>query len=113
MSGEIAIRLNGEVLLSSKLDATVEKSWRIGSELGFTKFEVQSDDLESKDTIEFVVGKETRDGTEYEYIEIPEIGRVTGTITLYQDKISGGKAEERGFSNGFLVNVFGACGQSG
>ena len=40
-------------------------------------------------------------------IELPEIGCVTGMVQLFDEKISGGKSEERGASNGFHVNVLG------
>ena len=38
---------------------------------------------------------------------LPEVMKVTGMVRLYKDRISGGKSEERGVSNGFFVNVFG------
>ncbi len=107
MSSAITIRLNDEVLRSSKHDAAVEKSWKIGSDLPFADFEVQGVDSETRDKVVFKTGPRSCNGAEDNFIDIPGIGRVTGRITLYQDRISGGKAEERGFSNGFLVNVLG------
>ena len=32
----------------------------------------------------------------YPYVELPEVGRVTGLVRLFEDKISGGKSAERG-----------------
>ena len=107
MSSEISIQLNGEMLTSSKLDATVTISWAIGKDLVFDQFEVPSDAGKDKDVIKFTAGSKSLDGKMYHFVEIPEIGRVSGTITLFADKISGGKAQERGSSNGFFVNVLG------
>ena len=107
MSSEISIQLNDEILASSKLDAVVTKRWTIGADLPFDQFEVPSDTGEDKDIIKFTADSKSFGGTEYHFVEIPGIGEVRGTITLFTDKISGGKAQERGFSNGFLVNVLG------
>ncbi|MCY4302608.1 MAG: ATP-binding protein [Aestuariivita sp.] len=107
ISSTITIRLNDQVLRSSKLDAEVEKSWKISSDLGFTEFTALRREGEDEEDIKFTVDQRSCNGTKCEFIDIPGIGPVTGTITLYRDKISGGKAEERGFSNGFLVNVLG------
>ena len=110
MSSEISIQLNGEMLTSSKLDATVTRSWAIGANLGFEQFEVPSDEGKGNEVIKFTTGStesKSPDGKMYHFVEIPEIGQVSGTITLFADKISGGKAQERGSSNGFLVNVLG------
>jgi hypothetical protein len=41
------------------------------------------------------------------YVEIPQIGRVSGEITLYQDSLNTGKSEEVGRSNGFFIMVRG------
>jgi hypothetical protein len=41
------------------------------------------------------------------YVEIPGVGQVTGRVRLFRDRISGGKSDERGPSNGFHINVLG------
>ena len=41
------------------------------------------------------------------YVDIPEIGRITDVSDSTKRKSAGGKAEERGWSNGFFVNVLG------
>jgi len=100
LHSEMQICVNGERLGSSKLDTKVMKEWVIGPSLTLTDIELGEGD--AKETIPISSGDEP-----YSYIEIPEIGRVTGKVTLYEDKISGGKSDERGASNGFFVNVLG------
>ena len=44
----------------------------------------------------------------FPHIEVEGIkGRITGTVRLYDERITGGKSSERGRSNGFFVNVLG------
>jgi hypothetical protein len=110
LSSEMVIRLNDEVLASTKLDVEVAKSWRIGPSLGITEIEIRERDGvdENGERVEKTSKIAVSSGdTPLPFVELPEIGRVTGTVTLYTDKISGGKSEERGTSNGFHVNVFG------
>ena len=107
MSSEISIRLNGQILASSKLDSTVARSWMIGADLGFNSFDMAHDFDDEIETIQIEPGTSTRDGKTFHYVNIPSVGRISGTISLFEDRISGGKSEERGFSNGFLVNVLG------
>jgi hypothetical protein len=38
---------------------------------------------------------------------LPGLGEITGRVRLFADKITGGKSEELGSSNGFFVNVLG------
>ena len=113
---EMSIRVNGDRLLSSKLNATLTRQWAIGSELGIDYVELDEDsepDNASKPTSDDVTkSKSTRipvkSGSDpYPYVDLPEVGRVTGFAKLFDDKISGGKSEERGASNGFHVNVLG------
>jgi hypothetical protein len=40
-------------------------------------------------------------------VDLPGVGRVTGRVRLFADRISGGKSDERGASNGFHINVLG------
>ncbi len=114
LSSEMTIRINGETLASAKLAAVVAREWTIGPELG-----IEEIDLDEGDPDDVAPGGETVPGgssakirvtagtSPDAYIEIPDIGRVTGRIRLYDEKISGGKSEERGASNGFFVNVLG------
>jgi hypothetical protein len=101
----MAIRINGELLGSSKLDAPVAHAWTIGPELKLTAFDFEETDAtgESSVTSIAVVAADKP----YPHVSIPGIGQVTGTITLFENQISGGKSEERGSSNGFHINVLG------
>lgn len=107
MSSDLSIKLNGKRLTSSKLDASLTKSWSIGAELGFDSFDVSAESGDGEESIKISHKSQVIDGYTYNHVEIPEIGVVSGTVSLFEDKISGGKSEERGFSNGFLVNVLG------
>jgi len=114
LHSEMLIRINGEALTSTKLSAAVAQEWVIGPDLGIEEFELEETDLDedatnnsgenSKKTEKIKITSGT---TPFPHIEIPEVGRITGRIRLYEEKISGGKAEERGWSNGFFVNVLG------
>jgi hypothetical protein len=103
LRSEMMIRVNGETLGSSKITAKVSKQWLIGPQLGVSEIEIASNEGEDKQ--EKVVIRSDDDPSPF--VEIPGIGRVTGKVILYDEKISGGKSEERGSSNGFFVNVLG------
>ena len=110
LSAEMVIQLNNEVLTSTKLDMDVTREWRIGTDLGFTEVEVL-DRNEAEDSGN-PVEKKTRvpvgiSDDPLPHIILPEIGRVTGTVKLFKDKISGGKSDVHGSSNGFHINVCG------
>ena len=100
-------------MTSTKLATAVAKTWTIGPELGIEEInldEEEPDDPPGSDGAGANPDakiKVTSGSTPLPYIDIPEIGRVTGRVTLYEEKISGGKSEDRGASNGFLVNVLG------
>ena len=113
---EMTIRLNGDRLLSSKLSTTLMEQWVIGPNLGIDYVELDEDaELGPSSTPasdEVTTSKRTRipvtSGSDpYPYVDVPEVGRLTGFAKLFHDKISGGKSEERGASNGFHVNVLG------
>lgn len=111
LHSEMLIRINGDALTSTKLTTTIANEWAIGPELNIKELNIggnktdetpESDDDSKADIVEITAGT-----SPFPYVEIPGIGRITGRIRLYDDKISGGKAEERGWSNGFFVNVLG------
>lgn len=122
---EMAISINGEFLASSKIDLPTVADWRIGPELGITSIELDDEDEEPLEDASVVNGDEgettdspSKDRTKMvirvssgtsptPYIELPEIGRVTGRVRLFKDRISGGRSDARGASNGFHVNVLG------
>ena len=128
---EMSIQVNGARLRPTKLDATLIDEWQIGPGLAIHDIEIDdadaplgqegretdgqdntAPDSRTVDDREFDGQGKTRieltSGTNpYPYIELPEIGPVTGSVKLFDEKISGGKSEERGASNGFHVNVLG------
>lgn len=129
----MAICINGNRLASSKIDTPKMKSWRIGSDLGFDTLDVDDagnliDDDDESDSGESAprppdpspsaspaaaapatprTKRPVKIKANSDSIEIPGIGKVTGRVTLFEDKVSGGKSDERGASNGFHVNVVG------
>ena len=112
LSTEMVIRMNNEPLSSIKSDVELIQEWQIGKTLKFEELDV---DLNGIDDID----EDNGSAESFERIHIsysndpvphallPGVGKVTGMIRLYSDRISGGKSEERGISNGFFVNVFG------
>ena len=118
---EMAIDVNGERLRSTKMKATVVEQWVIGPDLGIDCIELDETDTGSEADGGAPSDEDANDAenpgptripvmsgtSSYPYIELPEVGRVTGMVRLFEDKISGGKSEERGASNGFHVNVLG------
>ena len=123
IGSEMAIFLNDDLLSSSKLVLDKEEEWIIGPELEISSIEIdESDDeegenaqsggddlLTTSDTGNNGVTEipVTASDSPWPHIEIPGIGRVTGQVQLFRDRISGGKSDERGASNGFHVNVLG------
>ena len=112
LSTEMVIRMNGEVLTSTKSDVEISNEWKIGKELGFSELEIEENgDIngsQSIDTEGSLVKIPIKISNEpIPHIELPDVGPVTGVVRLYKDRISGGKSEERGVSNGFFVNVLG------
>ena len=119
---EMSIYLNKDLLRSPKMNAPIVDKWRIGPDLDIDYIDLVEDsnagegDAEDNDVPP--APADTQDsarerilimsGTDpYPFIELPGIGRVTGLAKLFEDKISGGKSENRGASNGFHVNVLG------
>jgi hypothetical protein len=111
LSSEMVIKINGEALKPAKLSAAVASEWVIGPDLSFDEISLNDEDgedgsdgqgLKTAEKIKIKTGN-----TPYPYVDLPHVGKVTGRIRLYEEKISGGKAEERGTSNGFFVNVLG------
>ncbi|HEY2964277.1 MAG TPA: ATP-binding protein [Pyrinomonadaceae bacterium] len=115
---EMAIRLNGELLLSSKLALPTLKEWTIGPDLEISTVEVDESDrlnqtdnetsAEDENDSSFVTVIPIESGTSpVPHVKIPNVGMITGNVKLFVDKISGGRSDERGASNGFHINVLG------
>ena len=110
LSTEMVIQMNGEMLKSTKTDVEVLYEWKIGEELDFEEIEIKrntgGDGLESaEEGVEKIPIIFSDDPIPH--VQLPDVGQVTGVVRLYQDRISGGKSEELGVSNGFFVNVLG------
>ena len=120
IGSEMAIIMNDELLSSSKLDLEKEKEWTIGPDLEISCIEIDENDDEEDENAQpggddpsnthgsrLTKIPVTASDSPWPHIEIPGIGRVTGQVQLFRDRISGGKSDERGASNGFHVNVLG------
>lgn len=101
LSTEMKIQLNSEMLTSSKIDVEVSRTWNLGPSFPIKKFQRNEDGSDSE-PIKIKSSK-----TPIPHLIIPGIGRVTGTVQLFEGSISGGKSDKRGGSNGFYINVLG------
>jgi Histidine kinase-, DNA gyrase B-, and HSP90-like ATPase len=104
LGASLGIVFNGDPLTSTKLGAGVDQEWLLGKGLGIPAVAIDGEDGEE---IEVAI-TESGDGEE-PYVVIDGIdGKITGTVRLYEDRISGGKSEALvGSSNGFFINVLG------
>ena len=112
LSTEMLIRMNGEPLSSTKSEVELLQEWKIGDDLKFTDLNIDSDSEEGEEQDQETNGSPETVEISYSsdpvpHALLPEVQRVTGRVRLYKERISGGKSEERGVSNGFFVNVFG------
>jgi len=99
LGSSMQMSFNGEVLTPTKIDIPEMQTWLIGPDLGIDSVTSPEDEIEAAVTA----------GTDpYPYVEIEGLpGRVTGTVRLYEERISGGKSDARGASNGYFVNILG------
>jgi hypothetical protein len=91
---DFRLLLNNEEIKSSKEKIKILKQWQLGKD----------DDTAEK------MGYETGHDSKREppddyYVEIPDLGRLSGIVQLYRDPIDTGKSEDTGPSNGFFVKV--------
>nr|WP_314464328.1 ATP-binding protein [uncultured Novosphingobium sp.] len=109
LSSEMVIQINGEALKPAKLAAGIAREWVIGPDLKLNEVSLEGDNGDGSDDSPTADEKiSIASGSDpYPFVELPLVGRVTGRIRIYEEKISGGKADERGTSNGFLINVLG------
>ena len=112
LSTEMVIRVNGEALSSTKREIDLIKEWRIGEDLNFTDLEIKSEDDDKGDSDDDAEESVETIHVSYSddpvpHAKLPGVGNVTGMVKLFSERISGGKSEERGISNGFFVNVLG------
>ena len=122
----MAIKLNGTTLESAKLEQAIVAQWHIGPELGIDFVEVSVPSISDDDADDEEAGNEeaasdanptvgtttlkvavSGKNEPFPHLEVPGLGIVTGTVRLFQERISGGKSAKLGASNGFHVNVLG------
>jgi hypothetical protein len=110
---EMAISINGELLSSSKTDNPVLHEWAIGPDLELDSVEIDenevllgdADNAQASTAKKLIPIKSLSSPTPH--VLIPGIGKITGRVRLFVDRVTGGKSEERGASNGFHINVLG------
>jgi hypothetical protein len=113
IGGELAIGVNGEILSSSKMDTPIMKEWAIGPDLKIDTIEFDEGDMlpssgpssANDKTVTTIKVKSVGGATPH--VEVDGVGKITGRVRLYKERITKGKSEERGTSNGFHVNVLG------
>lgn len=91
MSPAFSLSMNGKPVVSSVEKAKILKRWDVGKEKA---------DLPSG-----VVATNDKDGRLC--VEIDGLGEVYGTVEIYKDLLTKGKAGELGHSHGFFVRVLG------
>ena len=105
LSSQVSIVLNDELLESKKVDTEPQVTWVLGKDLGLSAIVVEDPDDPTESTTAAI--EEYADEA-FPYITIQGIeGRIHGQFSLYKSRISGGKSQELGTSNGFFVNVLG------
>jgi hypothetical protein len=103
LGGSISIDFRGESLLPTKLETAVAKRWLLGPGLDLSSVEI----AKGKDQPAEAYRIQTS-AAPYPHIEIEGVpGRITGTVALFEDSISGGKSSRVAQSNGFFVNILG------
>ena len=105
LTSDISIVLNDEVLEPTKVEIDPYATWILGQSLPID--EVGLEDVDSSPEQENA--KITNfDDSDYPYMTIEGIeGKISGQVTLYESRITGGKSDDRGASNGFFVNILG------
>ena len=105
LTTDISIILNGEVLEPTKVDIEPYETWILGRDLAINEIGLEGVDP-SPDQDSVTITKV--DDSSFPYITIEGIkGQISGQITLYKSRITGGKSEDIGPSNGFFINILG------
>ena len=86
--------LNGAVVEPNKLKQKVLRRWQIGvKDKGAQKLNYRAGSTKS--------AEHPFD----HWIQIPKVGKISGEFLLFEDTLTGGKAEEYGRSHGFFIKV--------
>ena len=105
LTSDVSICLNGELLESKKVDIEPHTTWVLGKTLDIDGIEL--DDSEGAAEQDVATVQSFQSGL-YTHIAIDGIqGTISGQISLYQSRISGGKSDDLGPSNGFFINILG------
>ena len=105
LTSDVSITLNNETLESTRIEVDATNTWVLGRNLDIDSVTIEDEDGVLDDGSAAI---QAFDHDQYPYIEIEGIeGRISGQIKLYRSRISGGKSEELGASNGFFINVLG------
>ncbi len=108
LGSSISIRFNDEVLSSSKIDINPLQEWVIGPDLDIKTIDIPKHVSDAGEILEHEVSKVTYSQKPYPHACIDGVtGRITGSVKLFEDKISGGKSEAITHSNGFFINILG------
>jgi hypothetical protein len=106
LGSELNIVLNGGLISSAKESVPVLREWVLGQE-----YKPDSVVVPPEPGVEGATDETVKISAGFEkgmpFLDIDGFGRVTGKLKIYEEKISGGKSEELGASNGFFVNVLG------
>ena len=94
--------LNGGPVEPEKLSGAQIASWVIGKDITSVPSPAPTDDLQVTQDLKEPKSSESRFGLTH-----PQLGRVTGHMEVYEELLTGGKAEEIGRSHGFFVYVRG------
>lgn len=108
LGSSISIYFNKEHLTSSKIDTELLCEWQIGPDLGIDSVDIPDYTTGEGEKVESRTVKITYGTKPYPHAIIDGINdKITGSIKLYRDKISGGKSESLGHSNGYFINILG------
>lgn len=113
LGASMRIAFNGEPLESIKISTDIADEWVLGENIGMTEIPpARSEEDEEGDAVTITEVQEPAsangDDTPEPHIFIDGIeGPIYGRVRLYEERISGGKSEALGSSNGFFVNVLG------
>jgi hypothetical protein len=104
LGAELKIVLNNELLASAKTSLSPISDLLIGPELGIQEIELPAEEGDNDEGEKIKIDSLQKP---FPQVQIPGLGPITGRVKLYFERISGGKSEEHGPSNGFFVNVRG------
>ena len=105
LTSDISIIINDEVLEPTKVEIDPYATWVLGKDLPIEEVGLEDVDPSSEEENAKITNV---DDPDYPYIEIEGIeGTISGQVTLYKSRITGGKSDDRGASNGFFINILG------